>query len=877
MKIITTHLHADFDCLASMVAAKKLYPEAELVFPGAQEKPVRDFLDRGGFPISFRRLKGLPLDETRLMVVVDASTRERIGVFAPLADRAEVETHIYDHHPAGRIDVPHKLAVIRERGATVTIFTEIFRERGITVTPQEATLMTLGLYEDTGRLTYSSVRKEDFLAAAWLLEMGADLDIVKTNLTQELTAEQVDLLNSLLKSLEYHKAGAASVAIAHAHARRYVGDLSALAHRIMDIESPAALFALVYMGDRIHLIARSRVEGVDAGAVAQALGGGGHPTAASATIKGVPMPQLIGQLKTAIESATQANALTAELMTEKAVTAGVDDAVAQAETQMTRFDIGGMPVIRDGKVAGLITRQIVQKAIHHGMGDKPVSEFMTTEFLSVHPDTPLSSLEEIIIEKRQKMAPVVDRQTGALIGIVTRGMVMGKLYGDSLKLRGRADGGAPRRDPLTKNVSSLMKELLHPAQNLILQAAAGAGDELGFPVYAAGGFARDLLLRSPPADMDIVTEGDGVALAVEMARRLGGRAHAHQKFKTAVVLLPDGGKVDVATARIEYYPHPAALPVVERGAIRNDLYRRDFSVNAMAVRLNGPSPGMLIDYFGGQTDLKNHAIRVLHNLSFVEDPTRAFRAVRFERRLGFTIGRQTLALLENAARHGLFNRLSGERTISEIVMILRERRPFAAVARMKELGLLKFVHPGIRFDPPVERLMERLEDVITWWELSFPSRPLKRWAPFLMALMDTLDDEGAREMGRMYQSSKHIVDLAARRLEQARRAARALLPGMGGGTRLSEAQKALGDMPAEALLYLAAKSPGPGAGELVTRYITQARGMAPFVNGDDLIGMGISPSRQVGEILARVHSAQLDGEVTSREEALALARELAGQ
>ncbi|MDH5477060.1 MAG: DHHA1 domain-containing protein [Nitrospinota bacterium] len=877
MKFITTHLHADFDCLASMVAAKKLYPDAEMVFPGAQEKPVRDFLERGDFHVNYRRLKGFPLEQARLMVVVDASTRERIGLFSALADREDVKVHIYDHHPSGNIDIPHELAEVRDRGATVTIFTEIFRDRGIDITPSEATLMMLGLYEDTGSLTFSSVREEDFRAAAWLLQKGADLDIVKTSLTQEMTAVQVDLLNALLKSLEFYQTGAMAVAIAHATAERYVGDLSTIVHRLMDIENPAALFTLVRMADRIHFIARSRVEGVDAGAVAQSLGGGGHPTAASATIKGLMMPQVMEKLKAAIDTATQGNIQVRDIMAEKVISAGVEETVDEARARMTRFDIGGMPVMKAGQVAGLITRQLVEKAIHHQMGQRPLEEFMLTEFATIHPEDSVAALEELIIGRGQKRAPVVDSKTGAMVGWITRGMALSSLYGDSLKKKGRLEGGGKRREPLVKNVSNMIKELLPRRQQDILGQAARIGDSMGYVVYVAGGFARDLLLRSPSTDLDIVTEGDGVALAAALAESLGGRSHSHEKFKTAVVVLPDGEKLDVATARIEYYPYPAALPVVEHGALRNDLFRRDFSINAMAVRLNGPRPGSLIDYFGGQADLKNQAIRVLHNLSFVEDPTRAFRAVRFESRFGFSMGKQTLSLLGNAVRHQLFNRLSGERMISEIVMILKERRPAVAVGRLLDLGLLKFVHPGIRFDAQVEQVMARLEEMVAWHDLSFPSTPARRWLLFMMALMDTLDREGLESMRLAYQSSRHVVELAARSLEMARKATYAIgqVSSSEKSPPLSRAREAFRGAIVEALLFMAARSEAEGMRKLVTRYIFVERETQPLLKGGDLMEMGLKPSRELGRILEKVYKAQLDGQVQGRAQALDLARRLA--
>ncbi|MDH5639128.1 MAG: CBS domain-containing protein, partial [Nitrospinota bacterium] len=564
-----------------------------------------------------------------------------------------------------------------------------------------------------------------------------------------------------------------------------------------------------------------------------------------------------------------------DIMVEKVIFSEAGDTMDTAEGKMTRYDINGMPALREGKVEGLITRSIVEKAIHHGMGGRPVGDFMITEFSVVHPDTPVAALEELILGRRQKAAPVVDRRTGALVGLVTRGMALESLYGDSLKRQGRVGGDTKRREPQMKNVANMMKDLLHPRRLEILEHAALAGDELGYPVYVAGGFVRDLLLRAPSTDMDFVTEGDGVALAAALARRIGGRSHSHLKFKTAVVVGPDGGKLDVATARIEYYPHPAALPVVEHGALRNDLYRRDFSINAMAVRLNGPKPGVLMDYFGGQLDLKNHAIRVLHNLSFVEDPTRAFRAVRFESRFGFSMGKQTLALLENAARNLLFNRLSGERMITEIVMILMERHPALAVARLKELNLLKFIHPRIRFDSSQERVMDRLEEILAWHDLSFPHKPARRWLLFLMALMDTLDTEGLQEMREAYKSSQHVVELAARSLAKLEKGAGII----GSVARRipppSAAREAFRGMEEEPLLYLAATSEEDGMRQLVTRYISTVRETAPLLKGEDLLKLGLEPSRRLGQILEKVFKAQLDGEVDGRDQALALARQLA--
>lgn len=870
LRVITTHLHADFDCVASMLAAKKLYPNAVLVFPGSQEKNVRDYLADTDLAFSWRRLRGLNMDEISEVIIVDASTRERIGVFAKLAEKKDVSFRIYDHHPSAKIDLPYESAIVRERGATVTIFVEIFREKGIDINPGEATLMALGLYEDTGGLTFSSVRPEDFQAASWLLEKGADLNIVSDYMRRELNAAQIDLLNTLLKNLEIRQVRGVPVALATASTSRYVGDIANIAHKIMDIESLDVLFTLVRMNDRTHLVARSRIEAVNAGLVAEKLGGGGHPNAASATIKDFTLPQAVDRLWQGLEEIIEPPPDAEDMMIEKVVTTSSGTSIEKAEEIMTRYDINGMPVMDDDRVVGLITRQIVEKAIHHGMASQKVSDFMINEFATVNPDTPAYILEDIVLGRRQKQIPVVDRESGLLVGIVSRGMVLSKIYGDSLKkhptnvIQGRSS-----RSPITRNISGIMRERLDKRILRLFHLVEDVANKNGYTAYVAGGFVRDLLLRIENTDVDIVIEGDGIDFARKLAARLDGRVRAHEKFKTAVVVAPDGFKIDVATARIEYYAHPAALPTVEMSALRHDLYRRDFSINAMAIRINGAKPNTLVDFFGGQADLKDHVIRVLHNLSFVEDPTRAFRAVRFERRYGFTMGKQTLSLLQSAVRNQLFNRLSGGRLFSELKLILEERRPAAAVARMKELGLLRFIHPDLDFDDRVAALMDNCEDLLAWRELTFPDEPVEEWLVRFMAMVSPLKNDKVEEMAGKFPTQRKTVMKALEARELIEKAIERL--GYSFKAPDSEIFEALRPIPDEALLYMAARTQDRKARNAITRYMAEIKDVKPFVTGDDLIKLGAPSSPTIGEVLKKTMAAQLDHEVKDRKEALAYA------
>ena len=871
MEIITTHLHADFDCIASMVAAKKLYPEAVIVFPGSQEKNVRDYFAHAENPPHYRKLKGLNLDEITKVIVVDACSKGRIGIFAELAGRKGVEFYIFDHHPSSSADLPTDNAIIKERGASITILTEILREKNIAITKDDATLFALGLYEDTGSLTYPSVTKEDFLAASWLLENGADLSEVAHYVQKELDPLQIETLNDLLHNIDQRVVNGVTIAVSATSAPRFVGDIASIAQKVIDIEDIHVFFALVRVEERIHFVARSKVDAVSAREVAAVFGGGGHPAAASATIRDLTMPQAVEKVWSSMTTFIEPPPTAGDIMTGHVIVCEKSDTIKTAEQLMTRSDIGGLPVVTEGKAIGLITRQIVEKAIHHDLAERSVADFMTTEFISVTQETESSRLEEIILGRRQKLAPVNDPKTGKLVGLITRGMILQKLYGDSLKKpNGAPLAGGKRRAPLSRDMTGIFRERLPESIATLFHCIRDVADKNDFTAYVVGGFVRDLLMRIPNTDIDIVIEGDGIAFANMLALRLKGRVRSHKKFKTAVIILPDGAKIDVATARIEYYAHPAALPTVEMSAIRNDLYRRDFSINAMAIKLNGKRPNILIDFFGGQADIKDKAVRVLHNLSFVEDPTRAFRAIRFEARYGFRLGKQTTSLLKNAIKNELFHRLTSGRLFSELRQILEERRPAGAMRRLKEMGLLRFIHPALLFSESEELLMERLEDLLSWQDLASPKKKATAWLTRLMALFDRLDGAGLSSMIELFPTGgKALTELV-----KTRKLIHSLSRNkfLAGKLPDSELYQLFAPFSVEGLFYVAAKAGDKKTQMAVTHYLIELKDARPLISGDDLKTLGVLPSRKMGMALKQTMAAQLDHKVDNKKEALAFAK-----
>ncbi|MCH7501177.1 MAG: CBS domain-containing protein, partial [Nitrospinae bacterium] len=486
------------------------------------------------------------------------------------------------------------------------------------------------------------------------------------------------------------------VALCTATVDYYVGDLAVVVSRLMELENLNAAFALIRLDTRVYLIGRGRTDEINVAHILREFGGGGHANAAAASTRDLTLVQAREKLMAVLNEKVEPLQRIREVMHHPVISVNAGDTLEQTEKKMTRFNLNTLPVMSGKKPVGIITRQIVEKALHHKLAREKAGEMMIHEFSVTTPEAYFKTVIPTIIEDKQKVVPVVNPNNGHLVGIVSRGDLLRILHRDLTPYA--AGSYAPlleRGQGAAKRIKSLMVERLPKDIMSLLNTIAESADRMGVSAYVVGGFVRDLLLRIGNLDMDIVIEGDGIKFSRALGKELNAKVVSHQKFGTAVVCLPDGFKVDVATARTEYYKHPAALPTVEMSSIKSDLFRRDFTFNSLALRLNGKDAFTLLDFFNGQRDLKDKVVRVLHNLSFIEDPSRAFRAVRFEQRLGFRIGRQTEAFIKHAVKKKFIEKLSGARLYNELVLILKEPYPLNCLRRMKELDLLQTIHPRV--------------------------------------------------------------------------------------------------------------------------------------------------------------------------------------
>jgi len=347
-EVITTHINADFDALASMIAAKKIYPNATLVFPGSQEKNLRNFfLHSTSYLFNFTKMKQIDFDEIRRLILVDTRQRGRIGKFAELSDRKDVEIHIYDHHPDSKDDIHGHFEVIRSVGAATSILTQIIKEKNISITADEATIMCLGIHEDTGSFTFSSTRPEDYRAAAWLTEQGASHNLIADMITRELSAQQVWLLSDLTKAATTHTINGIEVVISKVISEDYIGDFAVLVHKFMEMENLNAIFALGQMEDKIYLVARSRVPEINAAEIAMAFGGGGHPDAASATIKNKTLIQAERSLRSLLANRINPQEKARDMMSSPVIHVPPDLGIKDAADIMTKYNINVLLIMED--------------------------------------------------------------------------------------------------------------------------------------------------------------------------------------------------------------------------------------------------------------------------------------------------------------------------------------------------------------------------------------------------------------------------------------------------------------------------------------------------------------------------------------------------
>lgn len=875
--LITCHANADCDAFAAMIAAKLMYPDARLLFPGTQEAGLAKVyaeLDKEKY--GFINTASPDFSLVEKLVVVDTRQRSRLKHIAPLLEREDFNIEVWDHHPASADDLQHCDTHLSTTGSVTSAMCMELKASGKSLSSEEATLLGLGVYGDTGSFTYSSTTKIDFDAAAWLLEQGMNVIKINDMACHELTGLHIQALNTLLESARTYMINNVPVVLAEARLDHYLGDFAHLAHKLIELEKFEVLFAIGIMGDRIQVVARSRNENINVGEICAKLGGGGHAYAASASIKDKMIIEVRERILRGLHAQVAPQKCAHDYMSSPPIGISEEATLQQADELMLHFGLKAIPIFKPESraLAGLLDAQTAARATAHGLGSEPVREYMQRRVQTLNPDAGLGEITDIIIGAKQRLVPVIEN--GAVAGVVTRTDLINVFASETGNIF-----KPQKQENKNKNISRHMEERLPEETLRILKIAGNIGSKLGLPVYAVGGFVRDLLLGRPNHDIDLVAEGNGIALARTLARELGGRIREHEKFLTSVVIYHDSQGVerhiDVATARLEYYEYPAALPTVELSSIKMDLFRRDFSINCLAVRLDSDHYGELADFFGGQRDIKDRLVRVLHTLSFVEDPTRCIRAIRFEQRYDFRIGPGTEKLLRNILPMKLLEKLSPQRIFNEFRLICEEENSAECLFRMDELGILEALCKNLKLNSVRKTLIGKMKHIVGWYGLLFYETKINPWICFFLVLSHNFNYTDALEIYR----ALGLPDTRRKEIMRQRELLKELKPALLqwqkdydiGKGHVSQFYEYLRPLSLEALLYAMVAFENQGLEKNISLYITQWSREKADISGHDLKRLGISPGPAYSELLKKVLLAKLDGKVGGAKSQLAFALE----
>jgi tRNA nucleotidyltransferase (CCA-adding enzyme) len=842
--VIATHGNTDFDAFGAMLAARRLYPGAVAALSGSLNRNVREFYRLHADELDLVEASRLETDAIRRLIVVETVHASRLGELEQVALDERVEKVVFDHHAGEPPDwAASEHVVVSDDGALTTTLVGILAEREIAVTALEATVFALGIHEDTGSLTYVSATQRDAEALAWCLRHGASQELLAEFLHTPLGDDERDLLAAILDSLEPHAVAGAEVLVAAVTWPRYVDGISNLAHKVVDVTDCKALVLLVEMDDRVFCVARSRTDEVDAGAIAELLGGGGHPQAASA-ISREPLDDALKTLEQGLASAARRPLTASGLMSSPARTIPPDETVARALVSCQRYGQSGILVAEDGRLVGVVAREDLDRAVAHGLSHAPAKAVMSTRVATSAPDAPIAELQALLAAGNDRVAVL---EGDRIAGVVTRS--------DVLRALGAQAAPPERPGPMLTEELARLERL----QGVFETVAAVSEPYEG--VYLVGGTVRDILLGERSFDVDIAVEGDAIALAQALADALGGRVRPHDKFGTAVVLYGEDERVDVVTARTEFYDAPAALPTVEHASIREDLFRRDFTINAMAVSLKGADLGRLVDPFGGRRDLEAKTIRVLHNLSFIDDPTRIFRAIRYENRYGFRMDDHSVRLARGTIEMGLVGDLSSARLRDELEALLSEGDVEHSILRLAELGAASAIHPHLAADDEAVSLLRRLVELRDRYRLEIPS-----WRLGLAALARKLPPDEVYNWLQRLKVRRRDAEQVAAAVTVGPKLVERLRDGASPAEVVAAAEPYAPDAPLFALA-LADLEP-------LHAYFDRLRDVRLEVSGADLARLGLGESPRVGEILTELRRRKLNGELDGRDSELAAAKEL---
>lgn len=852
--LILTHAGADLDAISSQFAASKLYPGSYVINPGSLDINALKIVSIFGEVLRLTKVRELPYHIRRNVsrfIIVDTNDFERIGEGKSLLEaNKHAEVVIFDHH-LGETNIKNAKILHKKLGANTTLVVDLLRKKRIVLSPFEATLIAFGIFEDTGSFSFPSTTQEDFAAMSYLFSFGVDMKIIHHYLSPFLGEEQINLLRSLLQHYEEYKIKGSRVVVAFGEMESYVPGLSLIAHKLIELVDVDIVFVIFKMKKDIYIIGRSTSPDFNLIPVISRFGGGGHPTASSALVRDRSLDSIKNEIIDSLSLAYFPVLKAYHIMSSPVKVVHPSTTVREALTTMVKMGYSGLPVEENGKIIGMVSKRDLEKVMLFDRRNRSIKQFLSTQIVTVNLDSDLRDIEDEMIKKN--VGRVLVEEKGEIKGIISRSDLL-RAYRIKEELTALTAGAAPSFFTPDREYIKKVFKRSYPANVLnILRKFGQIADKAGVEIYMVGGAVRDLLLNKVNLDFDFVLS-DAIKFGTLLQKEVKGKYRFYGDTKTLHVSI-GGLDFDFATARREYYKENSLVPVVERASLKEDLGRRDFTINAIAINIHKSRFGEVVDFYGGYSDLARKKVRVLNNMSFIEDPSRILRAIKYMIKLQFSLSEDTEYLLKKAVELNVLRSKRSQRIIEELMELFEGEDALEAVKVMAKYGIVQNIFGQKQV---TQRFLSRLANSKKLHEKYLPGEEYKYTLLFI--LLDEAKKEQAevvlnylsfrQSVIRNFIKSKEII---ARFIREFNNKSKDELFFM-----LNEAE--------DYALVAALTKVHSRKRKTIEEFLTAGRNVKPQLTGKDLISMGFKEGPIFKRIFDELIRRKYLGELRSKEE-----------
>lgn len=861
MDLIISHENTDIDGLAGMIAASKLYKEGKVVVSENMTTLAKRFLALYKDEFEISRYDEVDYENVNRVIVIDTHEYDRLGKMTELINWDEVEVIVYDHHPHQKLDWIN-IDLSENVGSSASIIVNRLKRENIELTRSEATLFALGISADTGNFMHLNTESEDLMAFAYLLDMGANKKVINEYLLETLDKNQKRVFELLIKHRKDIKIKDKNITLFTLKYPRYVTGLNNVVEKIKLLYQLSVVFVLVEMEGKVIIIGRSSDENVNLEEIFSALGGGGHSGAGSVSLK-TDLEIARNKLETTIRDKIKVSVKVQEVM-QDAVKVNQDKKIETVKEMMEEKDISGVLVANENdRVKGIFTTRDLRRLTEEDdIYRVPVKGYMTKKLIYINPDDTIHRAQEKMVNNDIGRLPVKN-ENDRVIGVITRRNILNQYYKEetSSQNQNRYVSSLVSISPEKIKISSKLDKLQDEIRKLFRNIGKLA-QENDSRVFLVGGMVRDLLLNKENKDFDFVVEGNIEGLIRDVASNYNVNYKYNNNFQTGSMVISNKYDLDFAVSRNELYTHPGALPKVKKADIFDDLFRRDFTINALAVALHPEEYGYLYDFFKAREDVENRILKALHRFSFLDDPTRIIRGIRVVLQHDLEIEEETKALMQEAIRLNQYSDVTFPRIFKELRLLFLEEPGERFLNILEEIPFLRLLYDGYQLPEDIKGKWERVEHYLAYFNNN--NYNVKEWAVYFSLIFKDIP----RSLIERWSLKTRLKEIILFKPEEYNIEEITELIGS------VEIYNKLKDISNEKLVLLLAEHDNEKLEEKIFYFLEKISDIKLAIDGNDLIEIGFKEGPIISKALKVLKRQVLKDNLKSRKEQLDYAKKL---